>query len=247
MDMSSSSLSPSRSFAAVLKSDAEINKLKLDEAKAYARTVTKSLQTFYQHLFDPDTGVITKLQSQLQVSQRINETLLRQLSDVERSSINNAQYARRETLELHGVPRSYDDGPGLEANVVSLLKEIAPEANVAAEDLQAVHRLKKRENVIVKFASRKKKHSVIIKKGKLKDANVKDKLKIEGDIYLRESMCMQVKHLYYLCRKLKEIHKLDYYTFFNGSIRVKLEKDGDSKTIGHVSDLVNITNMTRGN
>ena len=242
----STSNSPPRSFAQVLKSDAEINKLKLDEAKAYAKTVTKSLHSFYQHLFDPANGVIVKLQSQLAVSQKINETLMRQLTDVERSSINNSQYARCETLELHGVPESFDNGSGLEANVISLLNEIAPDAAVKEEDLQAVHRLKKRQNVILKFISRKKRHAVIIHKGKLKDESIKVKHHIRGKIFLHESMCYELKHLYYLCGKLKhDQNKLAHYNFFNGSIRVKTEEDGNRHIISHISDLVKLTGMSR--
>ena len=185
-------------YAGALKSDLEINKLKLEDCRAYAKNLTKTFNSFYQHLFDPDSGVIAKLQSQLNVSQRINETLMHQLHTVERHSISNSQYARRETLELHGVPASFDDGPGLEANIISLINDIAPEAKVKTDDLQAVHRLKKKNNVILKFSNRKKKHAVIVQKGKLKDDSVKKKHQIRGAIYLNESMCQQVKHLYFL-------------------------------------------------
>ena len=116
-----SSKSPNINYAGALKSDAEINKLKLDDCRTYAKNVTKSFNSFYSHLFDPVDGIIPQLQSQLLVSQRINETLLQQLHTVERNSISNSQYARRETLELHGVPAAFDNGPGLEANVVSLI------------------------------------------------------------------------------------------------------------------------------
>ena len=118
------------------------------------------------------------------------------------------------------------------------MNEIAPAANVTADDFQAVHRLKKKDNVIIKFVSRRKKHQVIIKKGKLKEQSVKDNHNIEGSIYLNESMCNEVKKLFYLCKKLKGAGKLEFYTFFNGSIRVKTEKEGNSHMIGHISDLV---------
>ena len=98
--------------AAAIKSDSEINKLKLEEAKSYAKSITKSFHALYEHLFDPTNGVITQLQSQLAVSQKVNEDLIRQLGEVERTSIGNAQYARRETRELHGVPATFDNDAG---------------------------------------------------------------------------------------------------------------------------------------
>jgi len=230
----------------VLRTDSEINKLRLDEARSYAKNVTKSLQGFYDHLFDPTSGVITRLESQLAISTRVNETLMNQLSNVERTTISNSQYARRESLELHGVPESFDDDSGLEANVISLLNEIAPEADVKEDDLQAVHRLRKKQNVIIKFSSRKKKHAVLVKNGKLKENAIKGRHNIRGDIFLFESMCFENRHLYYLCGKLKHtMKKLAHYSFFNGKIRVKTEEDGIKHTIDHIGDLVKLTGMSR--
>ena len=231
------------SYADCLKTDAEIERLKLAEAKAYAKDLTKQFKKMYDHLFNENDGVIPKLQSQLAVSQRINERFLSQLNDVEKQTTSNAQYARRETLELHGVPDSFNDNEELEAKVVNLLNDIAPDANVAAKDLHAVHRLKKRQNVIIKFVSRKTQHAVITKKAKLKDDDVKRRHGISGGIYLNESMCGQVKYLFYLCKLLKNENKIAYYTFFNGSIRAKKDEEGPKHTIGHISDLVKLTGM----
>ena len=233
-------------YAGALRTDAEINKLRLEDVRTYAKNITKTFQSFYQHLFDPVNGVIPKLQSQLAVSQRVNETLMSQLHTVERDTISNSQYARRESLELHGVPESFDNGPGLEANVISLINDIAPDADITPDDLQAVHRLKTKRNVIVKFASRKKKHAVITKRKNLKDdESIKRRHNIQGQIYLNESMCYQVNRLHYFCRQLKKRGKLVYYTFFNGSLRVKTETEGTSTVIGHINDLVKLTGMTR--
>ena len=233
------------SYAEALKSDAEIEKLKLAEVKAYAKEITSSFRKLHDHLFNKTTGVIPILQSQLAVSQRVNETLLRQLNVVEEQAISNAQYARRDSLELHGVPPSFDDGDGLEGNVVKLLKDIAPEANVEANSIQAVHRLKNKRNVIVKFVNRKTKHAVIVKKAKLKEESVRHRHNITENIWLNESMCFQVRHLYYLCRLLKEGKHIEHYSFFNGSIRVKMEPEGDRTTIRHINDLVKLTGMDR--
>ena len=141
------------------------------------------------------------------------------------------------------MPESFDSGPGLEANVISLLGDIAPEAAVTSADLHAVHRLKKKDRVILKFVTRKKKHAVIVKRAKLKEPATREKH--HGNMVLYESMCYQVRHLYYLCSKLKAMNKLSYYSFFNGSLRVKLEEDGASHVIGHIDDLGKITNMAR--
>ena len=226
-----------------LKSAAEISKMSAAEAKTYAKDLTANFSNLLESLFKPESGIIAQLQSQLNVSQKVNQTLLDQLQRVERETASNAQYSRRETLEFHGIPSSFDDGRGLEANIVQLIKDFAPAANVSADDLHAVHRLKKKENVIVKFTNRKKSHAVITKRKAL-DATVKQKHKLDN-VFVNESMCYQYKKLYYLCKQLKNNGKLAYYTFFNGSIRVKLGSEEESRVIGHVSDLMKITKMTR--
>ena len=169
------------------------------------------------------TGIIAKLQQQLLESQKVNqsiqkanESLLRHLTVVERTSISNAQYARRESLELHGVPAAFDEGSGLEAKVINLMNDIAPEAHIVPADVQAIHRLKKRDNVIIKFVSRKKKQHVITKRASLRETAIKRKHGIIANdtdramIYLNESMCTPVKKLFYLCKLLKKKGNLHY-------------------------------------
>ena len=136
---------------------------------------------------------------------------MKQLGRVERTALRNSQYARRESLELHGVPSNFNDD--LEGKVINLLNAIAPDENIKPEDVQAVHRLQNKKNVIIKFISRKKKHNIICKRGELKSADLKEEHNIDGDIYLNESMCQEVKHLFYLCKRLKAIKKVSYYTF----------------------------------
>ena len=167
-----------------LKNDAEIENMTRINLISYAKDITTSFRELHDYLLHPDSGVITKLQQQLELSQAINQSLLRQLNVVERQSISNAQYSRKETVELHGVPTSFDEGNGLESKVLELLNEIAPSAKVEACDVQAIHRLRKEDRVIVKFISRKKSQSVLMRRSKLKDATIKNKYNISGNIFL---------------------------------------------------------------
>jgi len=234
-----------------LKSDAEIGKLSAADARLYAKELTLNFQTLLQDLFKPETGIIAQLQKQLADSQRINESLVRQLTTVERASISNAQYARRETLEFHGVPEAFDEGAGLESKVIALMNEIAPDAHIVPDDVQAIHRLKKRQHVIVKFVSRRKKQEVITKRAKLREPQIRKKFGIiQNDhdrnmIYLNESMCFPVKRLFYLCKLLKKKGNISYYTFFNGNLKVQKEEGGEKVIVGHILDLVKLTGLSR--
>ena len=59
-------------------------------------------------------------------------------------------------------------------------------------------------------------------------------------------MCPQMKRLHYVCKQMKRAQKLHYYTFFNGSLRVQVQESDGQKYVGHISDLVKLTGMERG-
>ena len=128
--------------------------------------------------------------------------------------------------------------------MIDLLNEIAPDAEVNSSDIQAIDRMKNKKNVIVKFVSRKKKYLAIKGRAKLRETSVKRKHSIQGNIYLNESMCFEIKRLFFLCKKMKEQGKLAYYSFFNGNLKVRKNEDDQFQFIGHVTDLVNISGMS---
>ena len=76
---------------------------------------------------------------------------------------------------------------------------------VSPDDLEACHRLKKKENVIIKFKSRKLKYKTInnsqMKKNKSKELN---KLKFSNNLYISESMCTGNHGLFFKCQKLRK-------------------------------------------
>ena len=71
---------------------------------------------------------------------------------------DNFQYLRREMIEISPVPLevSNDELEGLIFKALSLTGN-----KISHDDLEACHRLKKKENVIVKFKSRKLKYKII--------------------------------------------------------------------------------------
>ena len=77
----------------------------------------------------------------------------------ERNAVSNAQYHRRESLEINPVPASISDDV-LENSVCRALSLTGHE--VKPDDLQPCHRLKKKDTVIVKFKCRKQKRSILI-------------------------------------------------------------------------------------
>ena len=248
-----------------------------EEMVNYAVELGSTITELRNHLLDPKTGIVptlqrqvTMLHSQLEVSQKINQALMKQLGIVERITTENAQYARRETLELHGIPESFGEGETLECNVIKLVNDlISPEKNADAtpgaipgagdanyaeavsktkkldkRNFHTIHRLYKKNRVILKFTNRRDAQMVIAKKAELKKQEVKNKHHLKNPVFLNESMCAPIKRLFYQCKKLKEANKLAYYSFFNGTLKVKITEEGPKRSIAHINDLSRATNLT---
>ena len=83
------------------------------------------------------------LNSELSVSKNCNRLLMERIVNLERNAVSNAQYHRRESLEINPVPASIGDDV-LENSVCRALSLTGHE--VKSDDLQPCHRLKKKEH-----------------------------------------------------------------------------------------------------
>ena len=83
------------------------------------------------------------LNSELSVSKNCNRLLTERIVNLERNAVSNAQYHRRESLEINPVPASIGDDV-LENSVCRALSLTGHE--VKSDDLQPCHHLKKKEH-----------------------------------------------------------------------------------------------------
>ena len=102
--------------------------------------------------FDDFTRRFEILSSELAVSKHCNRLLSERIVQLERNAVNNAQYHQGESIEINPVPASISNEE-LEDNVCKALSLSLSLTGheVIRDDLQACHRLKKKEIVIVKF------------------------------------------------------------------------------------------------
>ena len=114
--------------------------------------------------FNDFTSKYDKVYSELQQCKSFNSHLLTRIIQLERNAVTNSQYSRRETIELNPVPAEIHDDV-LEENVCKALSLTG--VNVVPEDLQACHRMKRSDRVILKFKCRKQKQSLIYKRKNL--------------------------------------------------------------------------------
>ena len=114
----------------------------------------------------------SKLEADVTLAKNISNLLSQRVVNLERQCWDNAQYSRRECLEVVGIPRSVDDNI-LEEKVIQVFEKVG--CNIDSSNIEACHRItKKNDRVIVKFSKRKDCQRVLSVKKHL------PKFKIEG-------------------------------------------------------------------
>ena len=84
---------------------------------------------------------VEKLQSELTVAKQVNSVLSERLVSMERQCWANAQYSRRECLELVGVTRCVSDG-NLEEKVLKIFEKVG--CPIEGNNIEACHRMSKK-------------------------------------------------------------------------------------------------------
>ena len=99
------------------------------------------------------TGIVTRLETDLSVAKHINEALQKQLILTERQCWENAQYSRRECIEISGIPNSIKDDD-LEGKVLEVFDKLG--VVIKEENVEACHRIKQSsDRTIIKLSRRK--------------------------------------------------------------------------------------------
>ena len=118
--------------------------------------------------------------SNLSISRRCNDLLLERVAQLERNNLDNAQYNKRETLEINLVPSDIADDVLKQSMRQALSLTGIP---VESNDLQACQRMRKRDQVIIKFKCRKQKHRVLSNRKTLQNKSLDlNSIKIFGII-----------------------------------------------------------------
>ena len=103
--------------------------------------------------------------SNLLITRRCNDLLVERITQLERNNLNNAQYTRKEILEINPVPSDIAD---------DVLEQSVCQYGISAEpdDLQACQRMRKKDRVIIKFKCRKQKHGVLLSRKTLQNKSL---------------------------------------------------------------------------
>ena len=93
-----------------------------------------------------------KVEADVAIVKNVNEKLVNQLTETGQQCWANAQYPRRECLEVIGIPTSIPND-SLEANITKVFDKLG--VHVEGKDILACHRLKDNDRVIIKLSNRK--------------------------------------------------------------------------------------------
>ena len=179
----------------------------------------------------------TKMESQLLVTRRVNDNLVKQNRILERKCAANEQCSRRECLEILGIPDSISNN-NLEETVLKIFNETGVTVN--SRDVEAYHRQNQKVNpkkVIIKLSKRKDVARVMNNKKKLKSMKPQNIGLPSGcKVYINESLCKYYKYLWWKCKLLQTRGSIQSFWVTNGSIRIRHQND-EVTSVTHIEDL----------
>ena len=179
-------------------------------------------------------GNLEKLRSELDITKNVNSLLSDRLTSLERQFWANAQYSRRECVEISGIPKSMEDN-ALESTLCKIFDKVGMEINQNL--IEACHRIGRQGNTIVKFTRRKDcQHLLKIKKDLSKLTFEEINLARDTKIFVHQSLCACYRVLW---SKSKALHKMGLifgYFVSNGTIKIRKQENGPTVSISHVSD-----------
>ena len=123
-----------------------------------------------------------------------------QINNVERQCWANAQYSRRECLEVVGIPSSVKI-KDLKGKVCSFFNRVCISVN--PDDIEACHRLYNDKKTIVKFSKCKLCQQFLREKKELKNVDPSE-FDIPEGTAINESLCSYYRMLWNKCKKLWE-------------------------------------------
>ena len=172
----------------------------------------------------------SKLEGDVKIAKNINNLLLQRVVDLEKQCWANAEYSRRECLEIVGILRSADD-KSLDEKVIQVFKKVGC-------NIQACHCIsKKNDRVIVKFSRRKDFQQVLSVKKKFQKLKMED-IGLTGDnkVFINHSLCPYYRVLWSKSKVLLNMGKINRLMISNGTVKVKIINITAPISITHADD-----------
>ena len=163
----------------------------------------------------------------------MNWLLSNRLTSIERQCWANAQYSRRECLDVIGIP-SEVNADVLEKKVLNIFGKLG--CDIPPERIEACHRIsKKSSTVIVKFTRRKDCQQVWSVKKDLQKIKMEDvNLLGQNKLFINRSLCLYYKVLWPKSKKSHSLGKIFSFYISSDAIQIKVNENSSPLSIIHV-------------
>ena len=178
---------------------------------------------------------VSQLRSELGVTKNVNNLLLTRLTTLERQCWANAQYSRRECLDIVGIPREVS-GEVLEEKVLNIFGKLG--CDISPDRIEACHRVgRTNDTVIVKFSRRKDCQHVWSVKKDLKKLTIADfKLPGNNKLFTNRSLCPYYKMLWSKSKKLHSLGKIHSFFISGDTIKIRVNENSSPLSKTHVDN-----------
>ena len=176
------------------------------------------------------------LKSDFSATRIENNSLNERLIALERQCWANAQYSRRECLEITGIPSSVSD-KDFEEVVCKVITKAG--VDITADDIEDCHRVGNKGQTIIKFGKRKVSRQVLSVRKDLNKVKMSDiDLTGQSTLYINQSLCPYYRMLWSKTKTLYKKGKIDSFYVSNGNIKIRLQANARPITIPHTHDFI---------
>ena len=223
-----------------------LNKLSKTDLVALAVNLQDKMETMKSNLNEKVSNLTEEVQklntnfellkSDFSATRIENNSLNERLIALERQCWANAQYSRRECLEITGIPSSVSD-KDLEEVVCKAITKAG--VDITADDIEDCHHVGNKGQTIIKFGKRKVSRQVLSVRKDLNKVKMSDiDLTGQSTLYINQSLCPYYRMLWSKTKTLYQKGKIDSFYVSNGNIKIRLQENARPITISHTHDFI---------
>ena len=177
----------------------------------------------------------SKSQAEVSMTKQVNTLLSSRIVSIERQCWLNAQYSRRECLDIVAISSEVkpDD---LGEKVVTIFEQLG--CNILTECIDAGHRIsKKNPTIIVKFSQRKDCQQVWDAKRNLRKIKMADiDLPGQNKLFINKNLCPYYKVIWAKSKKLHSLGKIHSLFVLGGTIKIRVSENSSPLSLTQVDD-----------
>ena len=199
-------------------------------------SLQNKLETVKDKLVEEFKQIKDKIEADLSVTKQVNDLLVTRVTNLERQCRANAQYSRRECLEIVGIPSNVSH-QNLENKVIEVFSKVG--CIITNENIEARHRINQNsDRTIVKLSRRKDCLQMLSVKKDLQKLDMEElHLPAGTKIFVNQSLCPYYKVLWSKSKRLRDLNEIHSFYISNNGIKIRIHENSKPIIITNVADL----------